>query len=114
MAAPWGLTMRDADEDAEAFLRGEPRKLLEVGHRRALTNNRGETMPVKVKRIKGELKYVCECGSVLVEKDAADEILHDQYERGAFGNIDESKPLKCAFSGAKFSVPVVNLVRVPV
>lgn len=72
-------------------------------------------MPVKIKRIKGHLRYVCDaCGSPLVEKDGADEILHDQYERTAFDNLDESKPLKCKFAGAKFEVPTVNLVQIGV
>ena len=69
-------------------------------------------MLVKIKRISGHLRYVCACGSPLVEKDAADEILHDQYERGALGGLDESKPLKCKFAGAKFEVPTVELKQI--
>jgi hypothetical protein len=69
-------------------------------------------MPVKIKRVKGELRYVCACGSVLVEKDGVDEILHDQYERGVLGGIDEGKPLKCKFAGAKFETPTVTLTQV--
>jgi len=71
-------------------------------------------MPVKVKRIKGELRYECTCGSLLVEKDGADEILHDQYERGAFGQLDEKKPLKCKYAGGRFEVPVVELKQIVV
>lgn len=74
----------------------------------------GWAMPAKLKMIDGHLRYVCgTCGSLLVLKDNADEILHDQYARGAFGNVDESKPLKCKFAGAKFEVPTVELVQVP-
>lgn len=71
-------------------------------------------MPVKIKRINGHLRYVCACGSPLIEKDNSDEILHDQYERGVMGGIDESKPLKCKFAGAKFEVPQVELVQIGV
>jgi hypothetical protein len=71
-------------------------------------------MPVKVKRIDGDLQYVCKCGSVLVEQDKPEAILHDSFERaGKGGALDETKPLACKFAGARFEVPVVELVQQP-
>jgi hypothetical protein len=65
-------------------------------------------MSAKIRRVSGGLRYVCAaCNSVLVEKD--DQILHDQYARGALGGLDESKPLSCKFAGQRFEVPTVDL-----
>jgi hypothetical protein len=51
----------------------------------------------------------CECGSLLVEQEGY--LHHDQYSRSATPpyTLDESRPLKCEWAGARFDFPVINL-----
>jgi len=75
------------------------------------------TSTVKIRRMNGETRYVCECGSLLIEQD--EQISHDQYARFAqtkgtahAGALDESKPLTCRWAGARFEIPTIELKQI--
>jgi hypothetical protein len=70
---------------------------------------------VKMRKTNNELRYVCDCGSPLVEQE--EQLAHDQYERipteaGQPVRFDESKPLTCKWAGARFEIPTVDLKQI--
>jgi hypothetical protein len=74
--------------------------------------NMADTTPrltAKVRRIEDTHRYVCDCGSVIVEQEDAEYLMHDQFERNKNGALNESKPLTCKWSGVRFEIPTVEL-----
>jgi hypothetical protein len=66
-------------------------------------------LTVKVKRVEENHRYACSCGSLLVEQEDVEYLLHDQFERARNGSLIETKPLNCKWAGVRFEIPTVEL-----